>query len=416
MTKPFVSTSATALRIFHIDGGKAAEYAQMPPQMPAQGYVWLACSRSHFGEQLATIQAGLQNLTGMQLLDLHVSDLLNAQLPSHYDYTSQYDLLVIRRIASSPDQVSNAAVAEVMRRAHATAADDNGWTPPTIDTTPVGFVVWDRVLLSVHPEDCTVRDGYAQRLLQLAGTPAAATEPAVADIVALSRSTQDRLAREDQAHRVPGRIAALRLPLSSADLMMRMVNLIVDSYLDLRRELSRHLDLWQNALLKPRGRFADWSALLEARLALHHLDEICEDQRAAVQDWVDTIEAWPIPQDAAGQRALETLRVRSRDVLEHIERVVHHVRRLEQNTETAVQMHFNVQSNRANDIMRTLTTITAIFLPLNLIAAIFGMNFEFIPFVHAKDGFWWAMGTMGVITMALIAYFSRKHYLARTEK
>lgn len=411
-----MSPPAPALRVFHIDGGEATEYAQMPLQLPAQGYVWLACSRSHFGEQLAAVQAALQNLAGMQLVDLHVSDLLNAQLPSHYDYTSQYDLLVIRRIASPPDKASSAAVAEVVRRARSQAADEHGWSPPTIDTTPVGFAVWDRVLLSVHPDDCTVRDGYARRLLQLAGAHAPAAGAAEPDIAVLSRSTQDRLAREDQAQRVAGRLAALRLPLSPADLMMRMVNLIVDGYLDLRRELSRHLDLWQNALLKPRGRFADWSALLEARLALHHLDEICEDQRAAVQDWVDTVEAWPTPQDAAGQRALEALRVRSRDVLEHIERVVHHVRRLEQNTETAVQMHFNVQSNRANDIMRTLTTITAIFLPLNLIAAIFGMNFEFIPFVHARDGFWWAMGTMGVITVALIAYFTRKHYLARTEK
>jgi len=34
------------------------------------------------------------------LLDLHVSDLINNQLPSHYDYTSQYDVLVFRRLAA----------------------------------------------------------------------------------------------------------------------------------------------------------------------------------------------------------------------------------------------------------------------------------------------------------------------------
>ena len=60
-------------------------------------------------------------------------------------------------------------------------------------------------------------------------------------------------------------------------------------------------------------------------------------------------------------RELDLLKVRSRDVLEHIERVVHHVRRLEQSTETVVQMHFSVQSNRTNDIMRTLTALTAVF-------------------------------------------------------
>ena len=106
--------------------------------------------------------------------------------------------------------------------------------------------------------------------------------------------------------------------------------------------------------------------------------------------------------------------MRSRDVLEHIERVVHHVRRLEQSPETAVQMHFSVQSNRTNDIMRTLTALTAVFLPLNLIAGIFGMNFEFLPLIHKQDGFWWALGSMTAIATALVALFWRKRYLART--
>ena len=196
--------------------------------------------------------------------------------------------------------------------------------------------------------------------------------------------------------------------------MLRVVNQMVDGYLDLRRELTRQLDHWQTELLKPRARYVNWTSLLEARLSLHQLDEICEDQRTAVQDWIDALETWPLPETPTGLRELDLLKVRSRDVLEHIERVVHHVRRLEQSTETAVQMHFSVQSNRTNDIMRTLTALTAVFLPLNLIAGIFGMNFEFIPLVHQQDGFWWAMGSMTVIAIALIALFWRKRYLART--
>ena len=46
------------------------------------------------------VQATLQALTGTTLVDLHISDLLNKQLPSHFDYTSLYDLLVFRRLAS----------------------------------------------------------------------------------------------------------------------------------------------------------------------------------------------------------------------------------------------------------------------------------------------------------------------------
>jgi magnesium transporter len=66
--------------------------------------------------------------------------------------------------------------------------------------------------------------------------------------------------------------------------------------------------------------------------------------------------------------------------------------------------------------MRTLTALTAIFLPLNLIAGIFGMNFEFIPLIHRQDGFWWAMASMALVSAALVTVFWRKRYLARTSK
>jgi len=64
--------------------------------------------------------------------------------------------------------------------------------------------------------------------------------------------------------------------------------------------------------------------------------------------------------------------------------------------------------------MRTLTALTAIFLPLNLIAGIFGMNFELLPLTHQAAGFWWTVGSMGVIAIALGIVFWRKRYLART--
>ena len=116
------------------------------------------------------------------------------------------------------------------------------------------------------------------------------------------------------------------------------------------------------------------------------------------------------------QRELDLLQVRSRDVLEHIERVLHHVRRLEQSAEATVQMHFNAQSHRTNEIMRTLTVLTAIFLPLNLIAGIFGMNFEFIPLLHRSNGFWLALFLMLMTAIGLVVFFWRKRYLERSRR
>jgi hypothetical protein len=82
------------------------------------------------------------------------------------------------------------------------------------------------------------------------------------------------------------------------------------------------------------------------------------------------------PPPGMSQAERDGLIARARDVIEHIQRVVHQVRRMEQGAESVVQIHFSAQSHRTNNIMRTLTALTAIFLPLNLITGVFGMNFE----------------------------------------
>ena len=373
------------MRIFHIQSSSVRETdsleALLQQGLPTQGYVWVACARREFEVNQQHVQAMLQALCGVQLVDLHISDLINSQLPSHYDYTSQYDRLVFRRLAAGARPTDMEHPGEPLHVAPARGG------PPIlrrIDTSPVGFAVFDHVLITVHPTDCAVRDAYAAKLL-------------------LSASAESRA-------------AGAHLPTSPADLMLRVVNQMVDGFLELRRELTRQLDHWQSELLSPRTRFNNWSALMDARLTLHQLDEVCEDQRAAIQDWIEALKTWPQATTPAQQREHDLLQVRSRDVLEHIERVVHHVRRLEQSVETAVQMHFSVQGSRTNDIMRTLTVITAVFLPLNLITGFFGMNFDALPLIHQQRGVWWALATMATVAVGMAAFFWRKRYLARSPR
>lgn len=373
---------AASLRIFHIAAGQVSESPHWPQRLPEQGFIWLALKRSVLQERLEEVQHTLQQLCAQPLLDLHVSDLLNPQLPSHYDYTSQYDLLVFRRLSAgrgeTHPQPGESATQPAGRKMRGPVILRR------IDTSPVGLAIFDRVILSVHPEDCQVRESYAARLLE-AGLP---------------------------PNGAAGAQAGAKLPTSPADLMLRLVNLMVDQYLDLRRELNRQLDHWQAELLKPNSRFSNWSAVLDARITLHRLDEVCEDQRSAIVDWIDALQTWPDDPSPAVQRERELLKVRSRDVLEHIERVVRHVQRLEHSSEAAVQMHFSAQSHRTNEIMRTLTALTAVFLPLNFITGFFGMNFEFMPVVHTSTGFWWVMGLMLGLAVLVLGVFWRKRYLA----
>ena len=363
------------MRVFHVGPDRFTELDGLPEALPSAGFLWIGSSRQEFERRIAAVQDRLQHWEASQLVDLHISDLLNAQLPSHFDYTSWYDLLVFRRLAAgSPTEPSPADEKQATIVSARRALEG-------IDTSPVGFALFDHVLITVHPADCAVREHFAQRL---AGLGAAGVE---------------------------GR-AVVRLPSSPADLMLRMVNHMVDGYLDLRRLLTRQLGALQSELLSPKSRFHDWPVLLESRNTLHLLEDTCEDQRAAVQEWIDALDEWPDAADAAARRERELLRVRSRDVLEHIERVLTHVRRLEQSAENAVQMHFSALGHRTNDIMRTLTVLTAIFMPLNLVTGFFGMNFDALPLIHSATGVWIAIAAMAAIGLGLGLLFWRKRYLS----
>jgi magnesium transporter len=348
-----------------------------PEKPPASGFVWLILDRESLETDLPALQQAAHSLGGSTLLDLHVKDLANRAHPSHYDYTSVYDLVTFRRLAS--DAEVKAELGEPAGSANQALARFG-----RIRTRAVGFVVFDRLLVSVHPSSCFTARTFIERYL--------------ADAV--------------QAEGLAAVAARSRLPASSADLMLRMLNMMVDSYLDLRKDLASELDAWQQQLLGPRSRGADWAALMSARNALHTLEDLCEEQNDAMQEWLDTQREQPAPWMTQAER--DSLLARARDVVEHVQRVVHHVRRMEHSAETAVQIHFSALGNRTNEIMRTLTALTAIFLPLNLIAGIFGMNFQFLPLVQREQGFWIALGSMAAIACVLGLVFWRKRYLART--
>ena len=219
----------------------------------------------------------------------------NTQLPSHFDYTSWYDLLVFRRLAAGADARRRIDETDGPPRRGASRRSR------AIDTSPVGFAVFDRVLLTVHPADCQ-----RARLLRAAAS-----------------STQVQAAAE--------RRSAQRLPTSPADLMLRMVNHMVDSYLELRAAAdAAQLDQLQQELFDPRGRFDRLARAARARATRCTCSRTPARTSAPRCRNGSTRSTNGRPRGRRRrERERELLRVRSRDVLEHIERVLRHVRRLE---------------------------------------------------------------------------------------
>jgi magnesium transporter len=61
--------------------------------------------------------------------------------------------------------------------------------------------------------------------------------------------------------------------------------------------------------------------------------------------------------------------------------------------------------------MRILTVITVIFVPLNFITGLYGMNFDYMPELHSRYGFYIMAGVMGGIALLLLGFFRYKRFL-----
>jgi len=76
-------------------------------------------------------------------------------------------------------------------------------------------------------------------------------------------------------------------------------------------------------------------------------------------------------------------------------------------------LYYAVQGQRMNEIMKLLTVVSAIFIPLTFIAGLYGMNFEYIPELHMKNGYFITLGSMLVIAILLIFYFKRRGWIGK---
>ncbi|MBI4708069.1 MAG: magnesium/cobalt transporter CorA [Candidatus Omnitrophica bacterium] len=77
----------------------------------------------------------------------------------------------------------------------------------------------------------------------------------------------------------------------------------------------------------------------------------------------------------------------------------------------AMEAYVSVVSNRLNEIMKTLTVIATIMMPLTLIASIYGMNFKHMPELNSKLGYPTVIGFMVISIIAMLAYFKRKKWI-----
>lgn len=107
----------------------------------------------------------------------------------------------------------------------------------------------------------------------------------------------------------------------------------------------------------------------------------------------------------------ENYRHEFQDAFEQMERLASLTDMLQNLTGDLMNGYISVASHRLNNIMKTLTIASVIFLPLTFVAGIYGMNFQNMPELGSKSGYFLVLGFMVVVAVSLLLVFRKKRWL-----
>ncbi|TXK74777.1 magnesium/cobalt transporter CorA [Mesonia sp. HuA40] len=99
-----------------------------------------------------------------------------------------------------------------------------------------------------------------------------------------------------------------------------------------------------------------------------------------------------------------------RDLHDHGIQVAENIEIYREMTWGLMDMYMSSISNKMNEVMKVLTIMASIFIPLTFIAGIYGMNFHHMPELDWEYGYYYAWGVMILISLALVIYFKRKNW------
>ena len=99
------------------------------------------------------------------------------------------------------------------------------------------------------------------------------------------------------------------------------------------------------------------------------------------------------------------------DLKSHLNQITLQLNEQRESLKSLTDLHISLLSNEMNQIMKVLTIVASIFIPLTFLAGIYGMNFEYIPELKYRYGYFVLLGIMATITFVLIYLMKRKKWL-----
>ncbi|MDG1572953.1 magnesium/cobalt transporter CorA [Robiginitalea sp. M366] len=132
-----------------------------------------------------------------------------------------------------------------------------------------------------------------------------------------------------------------------------------------------------------------------------------------------TIRGWMAPVKELVNRQVNTesalirqdTRLFFKDILDHTQEINDSLQIQREMALSLMEMYMSSVSNRMNEVMKVLTIMASIFIPLSFIAGVYGMNFKNMPELEWEYGYYGILGLMGLIFLGLILYFRRKRWI-----
>jgi len=176
-----------------------------------------------------------------------------------------------------------------------------------------------------------------------------------------------------------------------------LIDTIVDGYFPVIELLSETLeDLEDEVLTQPSARHPE---------EIHRVKSLILSLRRSLwpmRDMVSSVMREPTPY------IREHTRIYFRDILDHAIQLSDVLETQRETSSGLMHTYLSVMSNRSNEVMKVLTVITTIFIPLSFITGIYGMNFDYMPELHSKLGYPFIWCVMLSVGCSLGYYFKRQ--------
>ncbi len=179
-----------------------------------------------------------------------------------------------------------------------------------------------------------------------------------------------------------------------------LLDTIVSGYVDVMERISDELDILEERIMNE-------EYIREPTKQLYALKRQLTSVRKAVRPLLDA-SSQLLKEEG---KFLDSTNFYMRDLRERINQVSENIEIAIDTSGSLLDLHLNILGNKTNQVMKVLTIMSAIFLPLSFIAGVYGMNFDVMPELKMKMGYYYTLYGMAGIVISLLVWFKIKRWV-----